>query len=344
MGGIGAYPEDMRATMADIARETGLTLGTVSRALNTEGKYAIASETRERVLAIASRLGYRPNIIGRALAAGSASLILLISPDPFAPYYIEISRHLSAQAALHGYTFLSGGTRMVTGTAGVPANDWLYGVDGMVVCDYLPHQEAYILEALRLKIPIVGLGFRHPFPTDFVKIDLHAAVRDLLDHMLDSGCQNLAMLSSPGTNPEEDPRLSTYFETVKAVGMEPNVLITRDQSRASGRQAIHDSFAAHGPIDGLFCENDILAMGAYRGLTDLGIRVPGDVLLAGCDGVEDALYQFTPITTLVQPFERMCVLAWSLLQKRIEGHDEPPQIREVSAVLQKRASTERSKN
>ncbi|RYG64945.1 LacI family transcriptional regulator, partial [bacterium] len=100
----------MRATMADVARETGLTLGTVSRALNLQGKYAIAPETRERVTEAAARLGYRPNLIGKALAARSTGLILLVSPDPFAPYYVEVSRHLSIQAARRGYSFVAGGT------------------------------------------------------------------------------------------------------------------------------------------------------------------------------------------------------------------------------------------
>ena len=324
--------------MADIARETGLTLGTVSRALNTEGKYAIAPETRERVLAVASRLDYRPNLIGRALAAGSASLVLLISPDPFSPYYVEISRYLSAQAAGHGFTFLSGGKLPVDGAKGIPANDWFYGVDGIVVCDYLPHQEAYIVEALRLKIPIVGLGVRHPFPTDFVKVDLYSASKILMEHLIDQGCRNVAMTNSPGSNPE-DPRMRAYHEAISENDRMPNVIMCRDQSRASGRRAILEHYQNQGPIDGLFCENDVLAVGAYRGLTDLGVRVPDDVLLAGCDGIDDALYQRTPLTTLVQPLERMCEVAWNMLQARIEGSKEPPRLEVVAATLEKRAST-----
>lgn len=324
--------------MADIARETGLTLGTVSRALNTEGKYPIAADTRERVLAAATRLGYRPNLIGRALAAGSAALILLVSPDPFAPYYVEISRHLSAQAARQGYTFVTGGALPQEGAMGIPANDWLYGVDGIIVCDYLPHQEAYVAEALRLKIPIVGLGVRHPFPTDFVKVDLHSATEELLNHLLDAGCQNLAMVSSPGTNPE-DPRQNAYLEMMAARDIPAQILFSANQSRAAGRQAILDNFRSNGPIDGLFCENDVLATGAFRGLMDLGIRVPEDVLLAGCDGLEETLYQAVPVTTIVQPLERMCAMAWKMLLERIDGANEPPRIREASAALEIRAST-----
>lgn len=340
----------MRATLADVARETGLTLGTVSRALNTEGKYAVAPLTRERVRATASRLGYRPNLIGKALAAGSSGLILLISPDPFAPYYVEISRHLSGRAARHGYTLLSGGVRPETESPEIPADDWLYGVDGMVVCDYLPHQEAYIMEALRLKIPIVGLGLRHPFPSDHVRVDLSDAARDLMDHLFAdepsavepsaSGRCRVAMLSTPGTNPE-DPRLAAYFSACERRGERARIIEASDQSRAAGREAIGGAYREEG-FDALFCENDVLAVGAYRGLLDLGVRVPGDVRLAGCDGLDDTAYAATPITTLVQPLARMSELAWERLQSRIGGDASLPRTDEFAAILEIRASTQPS--
>ncbi len=331
----------MRATLADIARETGLTLGTVSRALSAEGKYAIAPKTRDRVAEAASRLGYRPNMMGRALAAGSASLVLLLSPDPFAPYYVEISRRLSAQAARNGYTFLSGSV-LLPGEDGVPPNGWLYGVDGIVVCDdYHPHQAAYIAEALRLHIPIVGLGIRHPFPSDFVKVDLYSAARSLMAHFAQRGGCRLGMVCAPGILPD-DPRLTAYTEACEENGLPVRRLGAVDQSRASGRQAILDHFVAGGPFDGIFCENDVLAVGAYRGLTDLGVRVPEDLLLAGCDGLDDALFQRTPITTLVQPLDRMCERAWTMLQERIKGSTEPARTEVVSATLETRASTLRA--
>lgn len=323
--------------MADIARETGLTLGTVSRALNTEGKYAIAPETRERVMAVATRMGYRPNLIGRALAAGNSGLVLLVSPDPFAPYYVEIGRHLSAQAARHGYSFVAGGALPEGDRGVIPANDRLYGVDGMVVCDCLPEQESYVAEAIRLKIPVVGLGVRDPFPTDFVKVDLLPAARDLMAHLVDAGSRRPAMLCSPG-GASDDPRPRAYREAAAALGIEGRFVTTRNQSRAAAREAVCAGYAKE-PFDALFCENDLMAVGALRGLLDLGVRVPQDVRLAGCDGIEEGQYPSVPITTIVQPLERMCALAWIMLQARIEGLEGEPRTEEIAAFLEIRAST-----
>lgn len=324
--------------MADIARETGLTLGTVSRALNSEGKYAIAPETRERVMQAATRLGYRPNLIGKALAARSTGLVLLVSPSPFDPYYVEISRYLSIQAARGGYSFVAGGTLPEGDRVTIPADDWLYGVDGIVVCDCLPHQEAYVAEALRLRIPIVGLGVRDPFPTDFVKVDLYRATRELMVHLVEEGgSRQPVMLTATWADPD-DPRHRGYRDAMAAFGLPERFVRAENQSRAAARRAATEAYQAEA-YDGLVCENDLMAVGALRGLMDLGVRVPEDVRLSGCDGLEEARYQSVPITTIAQPIEAMCGAAWAMLQARIDGADGPPRTEQMRAVLSVGAST-----
>ena len=68
-----------------------------------------------------------------------------------------------------------------------------------------------------------------------------------------------------------------------------------------------------------------MALGCYRGLCDLGIRVPDDILIVGCDGIEDAEYQACPITTIALPVTQMCSLAWDFLENRIKNPDLPQQ-------------------
>lgn len=327
----------MRATMADIARETGLTLGTVSRALNNSGKYSIAPETRKRVMDAAASLGYKPNLIGRALAAGSSGLILLLSPDPFSPYYAEFGRQLSLQAARHRYSLLNGASLQSTPRE-ISSDDWLYGVDGIIVCDYDHRQQSYLKEAARMKIPVVGIGVRHPEEGDVVAIDLYQAACDLLSHLAEQGCRRIAIMADHGIG-GIDQRANAYLDTLARLDMEPRIVVADGQSRAAGREAIQYADIA---FDGLFCENDELAVGAYRGLLDRGVSIPGDVALAGCDGIDETAYQFTPITTLVQPADKICARAWEMLQKRLSGDDSPPQRESVSAVLAVRASTTRT--
>jgi LacI family transcriptional regulator len=83
--------------------------------------------------------------------------------------------------------------------------------------------------------------------------------------------------------------------------------------------------AGGGGVDALFCNNDDLALGAYRGLREAGLRVPDDVMLVGCDGIEDMQFLEQPLTTIAIPVEEMCALAWRFLRRRIENPDTPLQ-------------------
>lgn len=327
----------MRPKIADIARETGLTIGTVSRALDTSGRYSIAKKTRERVLEAAHRLGYRPNLLGRALAVGSSKLILLLTPDPFAPYYVDVNRHLSNLAGAQGYSFLTASTLPKEG-ASIPANDWLYGADGLIVCDGMPAWERYVSEAMRLKIPVVGMGaVGSTFPADYVSIEIGVAARQLVAHLMEAGCRTPALMSTPGAD-RGDARYRAYIDASVAFGFPPRVVESVHQTRAAARQAAAEAYREQ-PFDALLCENDLMAMGALRGLTDVGARVPADVRLSGFDGLEESSYQVVPITTVVQPIEEMCRKAWELLQRRIAEPGSPPTHVNLVARLEIRPST-----
>ncbi len=334
----------MRATIADIAKHTGLTQGTVSRALSPAGKYPVSAKTRQKVSEAASQLGYRPNILGKALAAGSSGLVCLLAPLPFSAYYTSIARQLARRSARQGYCLVTDcaydsqfdeGGESVTE---IPRQEWLYGVDGIIACDPAPWHREYLEEAGRLRIPTVGMGSRFEQGMDSVKIDLHRPSRQLIRHLLEQGYRSIAMMV-PNPAARDGPRTSAYCMEMAQAGMPLRFLEVPDYARRSGRETVLAHVAEHGPFDALFCANDELAIGACRAISDLGWRMPQDVGIAGCDGIEDGLYQTVPITTLVQPYEEVCELAWQMLKRRIDGDDGPVEQVELAARLEIRRST-----
>jgi LacI family transcriptional regulator len=120
---------------------------------------------------------------------------------------------------------------------------------------------------------------------------------------------------------EGDDRWEAYHEVMAQAGLKPELILTRDQERASGRAAIVSYVQQFGCPDSIFCYNDDLAISAFRGLRDLGIRIPDDVALIGCDGIEDAEYHDPAITSVVQPISEMCSLAWDCLERRVREPD-----------------------
>ena len=99
----------------------------------------------------------------------------------------------------------------------------------------------------------------------------------------------------------------------------------------------------HGRPDAFLCRNDDLAIGTYRGLCDLGIRVGEDVLLIGCDGVEDTRFMPCPVSTVLLPVERMCELAWQFMEHRLANPDAELQVETLSATLDVRESSRKTK-
>jgi DNA-binding LacI/PurR family transcriptional regulator len=90
-----------------------------------------------------------------------------------------------------------------------------------------------------------------------------------------------------------------------------------EEQRPIVRQSIQEYIRERGCPEAFFCHSDDVAIGIYRGLCDLGLKVPGNVALAGCDGIQDTEYLESPLTTLVQPVEAMCATAWEFLSQRL---------------------------
>jgi LacI family transcriptional regulator len=330
----------MRTKIADIARETGLREGTISRALSPEGKYYVSPATRARVEEAASKLGYRPNYVGRALAAGSSGLLCLLSPLPHSSHYTGLARRLAELANRDGYCLVSDSSLIPTSDrATSPRQEWLYGVDGIIACDPAPWHEGYLAEARRIRIPVVNIGSSVLDGADAVVVDVLTPACHLVRHLIEQGCRNIAMVI-PGPFGVSGPLVSAYRAEVRQEGLPELFLHAKDYGYAAGHEAIAKALDAE--YDALFCANDELALGIYRGLIEQGRKVPADVALASSDGTEGAIFNQTPLTTLKHPLEEAATAAWNLLKDRLEGRDRPTQVLRFSADLEIRASTTRS--
>jgi LacI family transcriptional regulator len=124
-------------------------------------------------------------------------------------------------------------------------------------------------------------------------------------------------------------------------GKQVEYIITPDEHRRSVASPLTDYIERHGCPDGLFCFNDDMAIGAYRTLKDLGRRIPDDVALVGCDGIDDLKYLDPRVSTIVQPLEHMCMIAWTFLERRIKNNALPLQHITVQPKLEIRESSQR---
>jgi len=318
----------MAATLNELANRLQLSKGTISRILNGKGD-AFAEGTRERVLDAAREMGYRPSHIARALSTGRTGIITLWlwSEGLQSAYHARVAHAFYEEILPHHYQLLInliGGEDITGFAADKGLSPW--HVDGIIAHESGPAVSELLGRRPGSRIPIVSTGvFNIVRDLDFVAVDFRAGMREMMAHLLAPGRRRIAYLAWDMPRRPGDGRYEVFVDSLAQAGLEPEFIDVAARSRAAARAGVKSYIAENGCPDAVFCHNDELAIGAYRGLLDLGIRVPGDIAIVGCDGIEESEYLETPLTTLVQPLEQMASLAWQYLQRRIEEPDAPLQ-------------------
>lgn len=319
----------MAVTMNQIAERLNISQATVSRVLNGKGADFISESTRERVLQAAREMGYHPNRMAQSLVTGKTMVVALWIRNPDAPYYARILRCVHETARKAGYVTILSGFRdhgnehIPESTAEADASAW--PVDGILAADCPRRVRAYLQSRGRHAVPIVGMSSDYVQDTDYVAFEPERGVREAASHLVSIGCRRLAHLTGAcSIGSVRETRSAVFSQIVRDAGLEPEVLTAPDESRAAARACIAAQWKSGKRFDGLFCLNDDMAIGAYRGLIDAGARVPRDVALVGYDGIEDVEYLDPPLTTVIQPVDEMCEQAWSALHNRMNNPSAPP--------------------
>jgi DNA-binding LacI/PurR family transcriptional regulator len=314
-----------RVTLKDVALAAGLHVMTVSDALS--GKRSVAPATRERVKSIARELNYIPNPMAKALSTGRSSLIAVMSGSLHEVYYANAVAYLEKNLSGDRYAPIvvrrPGKLEELLRSTGGTVVDGVIAVDLLSPSNYEKEVEGFLKQ---LSVPCVCIGsFPHPV-VDYVLIDLSEAVFAALQIMLGTGRQRIAYLvtSVDLANPVES-RARAYISAMQQAGREVEIINVDTDVLTEVEPQLKLYIERNGAPDALLCQNDEAAMCAYRALHDSGLRVPDDVLLVGCDGQLHMKYFETPLSTILQPLEDTCNLAWKFLKNRIAAPSLPQQ-------------------
>lgn len=332
----------MAITQKDIAQRVGVSQQAVAHALSGKGRLSPA--TRARILEEATALGYRPNPLARALLTGKTHLIALWMPHLLSPFYARVTHAVEYLLRDSPYDLIITGIEGARGGEREQFASASWPVDGILAFESFESPEL----APRTDengAPIVSMGARGHSENetlDLITVDLRGGAEDAVRHLMEK-CRRVAFLSVAEKHAQGDARYAAYCELMRAAGREPEFILVEAEPRMRPvtRQAIRLYVEAHGCPDGIFCSTDEEAIVTYRGLRDLGLRVPDDVALVGCDGIEDGEYLDPTLTTIVQPIDEMCRLAWETLQQRMENANAPRQHTELQARLEIRDSSRR---
>ncbi len=321
-----------RPSIRDVAALAGVSHQTVSRVLN--GANGVRSGTRERIERAIAELGYRPSKAARALATSDSRTIgvLGVHATLFGPSQMTFA--IEAGARRRGYS-----TTAISVTdddsALREARDHLeqLGVDAVVIMAWSV-RVLEVAEAFAAVLPtrVITEGV---VPTGLAQVSGANAegARAATEALREAGRRRIAHLSGPEDWLEAKQRLNGW--TAAAADLAGPV-VTAGWDPGDGYRAVKEAVAADPEIDAIFAANDHVAIGAMKGLRELGRRVPDEVAIVGYDDIEVGGYLDVPLATVRQGFAEMGTAAVDLLFDVMRGDEPEPCI--VNPTFVPRAS------
>ncbi|MGW1269176.1 LacI family DNA-binding transcriptional regulator [Streptomyces sp. NPDC002491] len=306
-------------TMADVARQAGVSHQTVSRVLGDHPN--VREETRARVLRAIEEMGYRRNFSARALATRRTRTLGVVASDTTLYGPASTLFALEEAARSEGYLVSTVSLRKLTMETLSEALDHLSegGVEGVVAI--APQRSAVdALAELRRPFPVVIVGSGSGVDIPAVSVDQHLGAQLATGHLLAAGHRSVWHLAGPEDWQEAADRAAGWRATLEAAGVEPPMTLSGDWSPLSGYRAGQElaGWVGRG-LTAVFAANDQMALGVLRALREAGVRTPQDVAVVGFDDIPESEYFAPPLTTVRQDFAAVGRRGIALLLELIEG-------------------------
>ncbi|MEU1389489.1 MULTISPECIES: LacI family DNA-binding transcriptional regulator [unclassified Nonomuraea] len=281
----------MTVTIKDVARACGVHVSTVSRTFSAP--HLVNPATRNRVLAAADDLGYRPNRAARALTTGRTFNLGLIVADIANPFFPPLIKAAQAQARGRDYHVFVADTDEDPRVEEELIRTFAKQVDGVLLCS--PRLSNRMIERLAEDVPFVLVNRRiKGMPA--VLMDVGKGARLALEHLAGLGHRRIALLSGP-------PGSWTSNEMQAAAAEMPGLdllFFGPNQPTGSGGLAVAPEVAACGAT-GVLAYNDLVALGLIEGLTAMDVEVPGRISVIGFDDILPGRLGRPKLTTVTMP-------------------------------------------
>ncbi len=308
-----------QATIRDVARESGLSVASVSRALN--GHKSVRPKTRAHVVAVADRLGYVPHAGARSLSMARSNAIGVVLPDLHGEFFSEIVRGMDREASRRGLQLLLSNMHADPAQATQALRAMRGRVDGLLIMSPQMRADGWS-SAVPRGLPAVLINSsddngHHPA----LRMDNRAGAAAVARHFATIGRRSIVHIAGPDHNVDARERREGFAE---AIGHEiPGAMLTvlpGDFTEESGEAAARHILTENVPVDAIFAANDMMAVGCLQTLRDAGRQVPSDIAIAGFDDVPIARY--LGLTTIRVGIAEIGTRAVARLAAMMDGESE----------------------
>ncbi|TWJ21637.1 LacI family DNA-binding transcriptional regulator [Micromonospora endolithica] len=298
---------DRPPTLADIARDAGVSVSTASRVLAGTGYASPAA--RGRVTAAADRLGYVPDVAARALARGSGVRLVVLAAgasaavldDPYVDRVVGAAARVCAPLGM-GVALNWLPSRNPGDLRRLAADR---GVGGVVLLNATARVLDAVPTALRGRVVSIGIGSPQ---VPSVDVDNAGGTEAVVGHLYATGRRRIAMVTGPHWMPCSGRSVTAYRRMMREAGL-PARTVSGDFTARRGRVAAREVLTRWPDVDAVVGISDATALGVIDRLRGDGVQVPGDVAVTGFDDIPLAAMTTPALTTATHPVAEIATAA-----------------------------------
>ena len=317
-----------RISVKDVAALSGVSFQTTSKVLN--GKGSVSEQTRKRILSAARDLGYVPNLLARSLVTRSTRAIGLVASDFSDPNLSRFIVGAEREARRQGCALVIASIDP-DGTGGDRVTRALIErrVDGILLAAPQMEDDVETARLMNRQLPTVSL--HHVPGGGIATVGSDHSLTGLLAtrHLIEMGHRKIATVTGPLARRVTRSRLRGYQRALEDAGLtyDASLIEESDWHISGGFEASRRLLSRRPDLTAIFAQNDTMAIGVLSLLREVGLRVPGDCAVVGCDDIEIAAHTVPPLASVRVPFHETGEEAIRLLLAMIaSGSAEPTRL------------------
>lgn len=325
-----------KVTIKDVAKEAGVSISTVSNALN--GVDVLKPETREHILEVAKRLYYMPNLNGRNLKSKKTKVIGLFVTSLKGPYFVILADSIFRECMKKGYEL----NVFVTWDNDSAMNNILgQRVDGCIILG-TAGQEQNIKKIQDYGVPAVFLDREQADKRiSSIIFDSYQAGVTAAEYLISRRAKRIGFIQGYRDNYDAELRYKGFADGLRKadIVLETEYIWEGCFEKETARESVKNFLNKGIPVpDAIFAANDLSAIGAMEALLEEGIKIPQDTIILGVDGIEQNQWIKPTLSSIETGFERQGSMAVCELLELIEGK-KSGEIRKIQGTLVEREST-----
>lgn len=309
-----------KVTIKTIANEAGVSIATVSKALNDMPD--ISESVKQQVRAIAARQGYRINVAARQLAQGKSNTIGVILPDISQHNVAQVYKTLSNRLQKEGYTLLLGNSEGDLKSEAAWSVDMMNKGAGLLVVQTVSTDNRHIQQAVKSAVPVVYLGEAvNPAAETGVLCDSYKGGMLAAKILWDGGCKTAAVFTWGQAASAQYECVRGFLAFMREQNIVPEVYsggkyLSEDAGRTMAHQMMEKQ-RAHG----VFATHDLIAAGALQAFREVGLHLPKDLQLVGYGNHPFSELSLLEITTVALPNKELAIAAANLCADLLTGNE-----------------------